>query len=125
MSDDPSIIAEMIKSAAANSALIAGIWGASGGLTSALVIDEDGTTGRKVRSAIRQIVVGALAAAGGGTALGGIMAHWMGLPAEAIPAFGTGGAVAYMTGVFGPAMIEVVLLRIRAGRLPSDGGGDA
>lgn len=125
MSEDPSILSEIVKSAVANGAVISALWGAAGGLTSALSIaDEDGT-GRKVKSVLRQIVIGALAASGGGTTLGAAMANWMGLPVEAIPAFGAGGAVAYLTGVFGPALIEVMLLRIRAGRLPSDGGRDA
>lgn len=125
MTDETSILAETLKSVAANATALSALWGAAGGLTSALSISDEDGTGRKVKSALRQIVIGALAASGGGTTLGAVGAHWMGLPTEAIPAFGAGGAVAYLTGVFGPALIEVMLQRIRAGRIPSDGEGNA
>lgn len=121
MNDEPNILVEVVRSIVANTIIVAAMWGGAGGLTSALLIDDG--SGR-VRAALRQIVLGALAAAGGGTTLGALLAHWLDLPATAIPAFGTGGAMAYMTGIFGPAVMEVVLTRIRAGRLPADGDRD-
>lgn len=121
MNDEPNILVEVVRSIVANTIIVAAMWGGAGGLTSALLIDDG--SGR-VRAALRQIVLGALAAAGGGTTLGALLAHWLDLPATAIPAFGTGGAMAYMTGIFGPAVMEVVLTRIRAGRLPADGDKD-
>jgi hypothetical protein len=51
-----------------------------------------------------------------------VIAHWLDLPAEVIPVFGAGGAASYFVGVFGPAIIEVVLSRIGSGRLPGEGG---
>ena len=124
MTDETGIIAATIKSIVANATVISALWGAAGGLTSALSITDDEAEGRRGRAAVRQVVIGSLLAAGGGTTMGAAMAHWMGLPPQQIPAFGASGAMAYMTGVFGPAIIEVVLQRIRAGRLPSDGEGN-
>lgn len=121
MNDDTSVMTEIVRSIIANAIIVAAMWGGAGGLTSALLIDDGNG---KVRAALRQIILGALAAAGGGTTLGALLAHWLDLPVTAIPAFGTGGAMAYMTGIFGPAIMEVVLTRIRAGRLPADGDRD-
>jgi hypothetical protein len=49
----------------------------------------------------------------------------MGIPPELIPAMGAGASASYFMGVFGPAIIEVMLRRISRGRLPSDGGNNA
>lgn len=106
------------RGAAASSLLSAAAFGAAGGLTSALSI-----TGQSRRDVIRQVVLGALVAGGLGTAAGGVLAAWLGLPAGAIPAVGVGGAASYLSGVFGPALFEVVLGRIRAGRLPGEPPG--
>lgn len=119
MTDHPTIWAEVWRSAAASVTLTAAAWGAAGGLTSALAI-----TGQQRRDVIRQVVLGALVAGGLGTAAGAVLSTWLGLPVEAIPAVGVGGSTSYLTGVFGPALFEVVLSRIRAGRLPPEGPAD-
>ena len=48
-----------------------------------------------------------------------VIAAWLSLPTEAIPAGGAAGSAAYLVGVFGPASIEVVLARLRGAK----GGG--
>ncbi len=45
-----------------------------------------------------------------------LVASWLALPAEAIPAGGAAGSAAYLVGVFGPAFIELGLARLRAGK---------
>ena len=45
-----------------------------------------------------------------------LVARWLGLPPEAIPAGGAAGSAAYLVGVFGPAFIEVVLARLRGAK---------
>jgi len=114
MPDEPTIWGEIWRSVAASATLAAAAWGAAGGATSALVIKV--TT----RDAIRQVILGALTAGGMGTLGGGLIAAWMDMPPGAIPAIGAGGSMAYLVGVFGPAIIEVLLTRIRAGRLPGE-----
>jgi hypothetical protein len=52
-----------------------------------------------------------------------LVARWLGLPPEAVPAGGAAGSAAYLVGVFGPAVIEVTLARIRG--LRSGDGPDA
>lgn len=120
MDPQNSIWAELWRAAAANVTLTAVAWGAGGGLTSALAIE-----GQSRRAVIRQVVMGALIAGGLGTAGGTVLWAWLGLPPEAIPASTAVGATNYLTGVFGPAVFEVVLRRIRAGRLPPEGPGNA
>lgn len=112
---EPTIWQELWRAAAANVTLTAVAWGGAGGLTSALAIE-----GQSRRAVTRQIVMGALVAGGLGTAGGGILWAWLGIPAEAIPVSTAVGSINYLTGVFGPAVFEVVLRRIRAGRLPPE-----
>lgn len=112
MADEPTIWGEIWRSVAASATVAAAAWGAAGGATSALVIKVS------TRDALRQVILGALTAGGMGTVGGGLIAAWLDLPAHAIPAIGAGGSIAYLVGVFGPAIIEVLLTRIRAGRLP-------
>lgn len=104
------------NAAATSATLAAAAWGAAGGMTSAMSI-----TGLPRRDIIRHIALGALVAGGLGTAAGAVITAWLGLPSAAIPAGGGFGAASYMAGVFGPAVFEVILSRIRAGRLPGDG----
>lgn len=112
MSDETTIWTELWRSAAANATLAAVAWGAAGGATSALVVRVS------LRDALRQVILGALAAGGMGSVGGAVIAAWLELPAGAIPAIGAGGSVAYLVGVFGPAILEVLLARIRGGRAP-------
>lgn len=116
MADQTTLWAEMWRGAAASATLTAAAWGAAGGMTSALAI-----TGQQRRDVIRQVALGALVSGGLGTAAGAVLSWAMGLPIEAIPAVGAGGSASYMTGVFGPALFEVILSRIRSGRLPPEG----
>ncbi len=51
-----------------------------------------------------------------------LVTRWLGLPPEAVPAGGAAGSAAYLVGVFGPAVIEVTLVRIR--KLRSGPGDD-
>ena len=114
--NDATIWGEIWRSAAASATLAAAAWGAAGGATNALIIKV------RTREAIRQIALGALTSAGMGTGSGAVIVHWLDLPAEVIPVLGAGGAASYFVGVFGPAIIEVVLSRIGSGRLPGEGG---
>lgn len=124
MSEQTSIWGEIIAAAAANATVIAAGWGAAGGLASALLIVEAGPASVKFGRALRQIALGALTASGGGVALGGLIAHWLGLGAEAIIAIGAGSSVSFFTGVFGPALIEVILRRIKSGHINAGGNDD-
>ena len=117
MPDDTSIWTEIIRAAAASATVAAASWGAAGGATSALVIKVS------TRDAIRQVAVGALVAGGLGTAAGALVSTWFGFPAQAIPAISAGSAASYMVGVFGPAVFEVLLSRLKRGQLPGDKGG--
>lgn len=104
------ILREIFEAAAANATIAAALWGASGGLTSALVVSDEKL---RFRKALRHIAIGALVATGGGTAVGAVLTQAMGVPPHFIAEFATGGGVAYLSGVFGHAIIEVLLSRIR------------
>lgn len=123
MTESGGIWADILKATAANAAIVAALWGAAGGLTSALAVRDGGGIVDRVGRATRQILIGALAASGGGVAMGAVIAKWLSLPDEAIAAIGAGSTVSYMVGVFGPAVIEVLLLRIRR-VAPQDTGGE-
>ena len=82
--------------------------GALGGATNAL------TTRMRLREALRHILLGGLIAAGMGTLSMALVVRWLALPPEAIPAGGAAGSAAYLVGVFGPAVIEIALARLRA-----------
>ena len=94
----------------------AALWGALGGSTNAIVIRTS------LHEAIRHVCLGALVAAGMGGLGAPILSHWLGIPAEALRVAegAAGGAVAYLTGSIGAAILEVLIQRIRAGRLPND-----
>lgn len=89
------------------------IWGALGGATNALVIRVT------MREAIRHVVLGAMVAAGLGGLGAPLVGHWLGIPADAL-AVAAGGSAAYLTGSLGAAIFEVIIQRVRAGRLPRD-----
>lgn len=114
--NEGSIVSEVMRSLAASAALSAAAWGAAGGLTSALLI-----AGQSRRAIMRQILVGALFSGGVGTAAGALISSWLKLPPEVIPAFGASGSASYLLGIFGPAVAEVLLSRIRKNQLPSEG----
>ena len=110
-----------IKILLGNALVITALWGALGGLTNALVAPTGTGYRKSLQHAIRQVMLGALVAAGAGTVGGAIIGKWLGLPSEIITAGSVGGAMAYFTGIFGGAIIEVILTRIRAGKLPGEG----
>lgn len=110
---------EVWQSAVASSLVSAGAWGAAGGITSALAVKVP------PRAAARQIAMGALVAGGTGTLGTALVSAWMGLPPDLIPAAGAGASASYFMGVFGPAIIEVMLRRISRGRLPNEDRKDA
>ena len=118
--DQPATIWDDVWRVVVTSATVAAAaWGAAGGATSALAI-----TGQSRRGIMRQVALGALTAGGLGSAAGAVLGGWLHLGSDAIAAATAGGSVSgaasYMTGVFGPALFEVILSRIRAGRLPGD-----
>jgi hypothetical protein len=104
MNDPGSFLAAVLRELSASTAVILAAWGALGGATNAL------TTRMRLRDALRHILLGGLSMA--------IITAWLGLPPEAIPAGGAAGSAAYLVGVFGPAVIELVLARLR----PAKGG---
>jgi hypothetical protein len=110
MNEEPGFIAGALRDLAASTAAILAAWGALGGATNAL------TTKMRLRDAIRHILLGGLIAAGMGSLSMALVARWLGLPPEAVPAGGAAGSAAYLVGVFGPAAIEVTLARIRGTR---------
>ena len=119
MNDESRFIAAVLKELATSTAVILAAWGALGGATNAL------TTKMRLRDAIRHILLGGLIAAGMGSLSMSLVTHWLKLPSEAVPAGGAAGSAAYLVGVFGPAVIEVALVRIRSFRAGPGGGPDA
>ena len=117
MNEEPGFVAATLRDLAASTAAILAAWGALGGATNAL------TTRMRLRDALRHILLGGLIAAGMGSVSMALVARWLGLPPEAVPAGGAAGSAAYLVGVFGPAVIEVTLARIRS--LRSGAGPDA
>jgi len=115
MNDNSGFVATVLRDLAASTAVILATWGALGGATNAL------TTKMRMRDAVRHILLGGLIAAGMGSLSMAVITSWLGLPPEAIPAGGAAGSAAYLVGVFGPAVIELVLARLRAAR---EGGDD-
>ncbi|SEB67830.1 hypothetical protein [Rhodobacter sp. 24-YEA-8] len=113
---DSNLWAEIKAAILAGSVMAAVIWGALGGATNALVIRVT------AREALRHIALGATIAAGLGGLGAPLIGHWLGLPPDALGAGGgaAGGSVAYLTGSLGAAIFEVIIQRIRAGRLPRD-----
>lgn len=103
------------QSLAASTTLASAGWGAAGGMTSALSIPK-----LKKRDIVRQVVLGALVAGGLSVSAAAIMAAWLHLPNTVVPVIGAGGSASYLAGVFGPALFELILSRIRQGRAPTD-----
>ena len=118
MTEPISFWAEVGRSVLASGVVTAVGMGALGGATSALAVG-----GATRRALLRQIVLGAMLSGGTGSLAMAVIAKTLSLPAELIPAAGAGSSASYFIGVFGPAVIEVLLTRIRAGRLPGEGGG--
>ena len=115
MNDNSGFIATVLRDLAALTAVILAAWGALGGATNAL------TTKMRLRDALRHILLGGLIAAGMGSLSMAVITSWLGLPPQAIPAGGAAGSAAYLVGVFGPAVIEMLLARLRRAR---EGGDD-
>ena len=119
MNQEPGFVAGTLRDLAASTAAILAAWGALGGATNAL------TTRMRLRDALRHILLGGLIAAGMGSFSMSLVARWLGLPPEAVPAGGAAGSAAYLVGVFGPAFIEMALAKLRRGAGGSGGGNDA
>jgi len=118
MSTEPTIWHEVWRGVIASGVITAAGWGAAGGITSSLAVKV------RPRAALRQIAMGALVAGGTGTMAIALVSKAFDLPPEVIPAFGAASSASYFVGVFGPALIEVLLRRISGGRLPGEGPGD-
>ena len=114
MQDDQRFLVAALKELATSTAVILAAWGALGGATNAL------TAKMRLRDALRHILLGGLIAAGMGSLSMTVVAAWLDLKPEAIPAGGAAGSAAYLVGVFGPAVIELILARLRGG--PKDKG---
>lgn len=117
MTDDPTPIWASIKAAVfAVPVLVTALWGGLGGATNALVIKVTAL------EALRHIAIGAAIAAGLGGLGAPLLGHWLGLPPGTLnaPEGAAGGTAAYLTGSLGAAVFEVLLHRIRGGRLPRD-----
>lgn len=119
MHEEPTFWAQVLQSAIASGVVTAAGWGALGGATSALAV---GPASKK--AAIRQITMGALVSGGTGTLAMALFAKSFGIDASLIPLVGAGSSASYFAGVFGPAVIEVILSRIHAGRLPGEDKDD-
>lgn len=117
--EEPSFWVDVMRSVAASSAVSAAGWGAMGGATSALAVG-----GYSRRAVIRHVTLGALVAGGSGSLAMAVFAKFSGLDASLIPLAGAGSSASFFVGVFGPAVIEVILSRIRAGRLPGEDKDD-
>ncbi len=107
MNEEPGFVVIALRDLAASTAAILAAWGALGGATNAL------TTRMRLRDAVRHILLGGVIAAGMGSLSMAVVTRWLDLPPEAVPAGGAAGSAAYLVGVFGPAVIEVSLARIR------------
>jgi hypothetical protein len=110
MTDERGFWTLVVIELAAVEALILALWGALGGATNAL------TTKMRLRDALRHVLLGGLIAAGMGSLSMAIVAAWLDLPPQSIPAGGAAGSATYLVGVFGPAFIELVLARLRAAK---------
>lgn len=117
-STDPSFWQEVWRAVIASGVVTAAGWGAAGGVTSALAVKV------KPRAALRQIAMGALVSGGTGTLATALVTKMAGLSPELIPVVGAGASASYFVGVFGPAIIEVILRRISGGKLPGDGADE-
>lgn len=118
MSDQLTIWQEIWRGVLASGVVTAAGWGAAGGVTSALAVKVP------ARSVMRQVTLGALVAGGSGTMATALVAKMFGLSPELIPVVGASSSAFFFVGVFGPAIIEVILRRIIGGRLPGEGPGE-
>ena len=119
MADDATIWHELLKAAAASATVTAALWGAAGGATSALVVKVS------AKDVLRHVTLGALTAGGIGTMVGAVLlAKTIGVTTEALGYIGAGSSISYLVGVFGPAIMEVLLHRIRRGQLPGEDRAD-
>lgn len=121
MADETSFwgeAARAISAITASATVVAMAWGAAGGLTSAVAVPVP------LRAAVRQIVAGALVAAGIGSSAGTLIVLLLKLDASWIPLFGATGISSYVVGVIGPALIELVLTRIKRGSGPGRSNGE-
>lgn len=88
------------------------LMGAMGGATNGLVVRVS------YSQMVRYVILGAFCAAGSGQ-LSGALLERVGLFPEGVTQ-GASGAVAFFAGLFFPALFEVILSRLKAGKLPMD-----
>jgi hypothetical protein len=119
LQDETTFFGEVMRGIAASTVVAAAGWGALGGMTAGLTVKVS------AKAVVRQILLGALVAGGVGTGAMALIAAMFSISPELIPVAGAASSASYMVGVFGPAVIEVFLSRIRAGRLPGEGGDNA
>lgn len=112
MENDNTFWTDLLKQIMAIPAVGIALMGAMGGATNALVVRVN------FRQTVRYIVLGAMCAAGSGQMAGAILEHWGFMPSGVGQA--SAGAVAFFSGLFFPALFEVILSRINAGKLPTD-----
>jgi hypothetical protein len=105
MNEEPGFVTGVLRDLAASTAAILAAWGALGGATNAL------TTRMRLRDAVRHILLGGIIAAGMGSFSMALVARWLGLPPEAVPAGGAAGSAAYHVGGVGTAVFDVKLAR--------------
>lgn len=115
---EPTTFVDMVQAVGRSTVMALAAWGMAGGATAALVARAN------LRETFRLILLGGLIAAGAGTIATSLLVAMFNLPPEAIPAGTAVGSGAYLMGVFGGAWIEVMLARLRAGRLPGEGRPD-
>ena len=115
MNEEPGFIATVLRDLLASAAVILAAWGALGGATNAL------TTRMRLRDAIRHILLGGMIAAGMGSLSMALVARRLDLPPETVAAGGAAGSAAYLVGVFGPAVSEITLARLRGKGSGDDG----
>ncbi len=108
-----NLVPEIIAQVKASALISVATWGAIGGATNAMV------TRVSTRGALRLIILGGLIASGMGSLSIAILAWFFDIPIQAIPIGGGVGSAAYIVGVFGSAIIEVMLARIRTAQAAS------
>lgn len=118
-----SFLEDLIRQVIQSSAWTVLLFGAAGGATNALV------TKVSLREAMRLTLIGALVAWGFGSLALFLFASVMDLPADLagmlVAAGGAAGSIAYFTGVFGGAVIEVILSRLNRHKASPEDTPDA
>lgn len=117
-----SFLEDLLRQIIQSTAWTVLLFGAAGGATNALV------TKVSLKEAVRLTLIGALVAWGFGSLALLLFATAMNLPADLagmlVAAGGAAGSIAYFTGVFGGAVIEVILSRLNRHKAPESPEGE-